>query len=115
MCTIFIPFCCVTSRQSQLARATNFLQLEMGLGLKGHRENIPITFTRAEYNKYTARFRSLDTENKGYITVNDLRRYFKVSRLLCRPHRPLQAISLLIFVKYLNTWFLYRISCFLDL
>ena len=72
----------MTSRQSQLARATNFLQLEMGLGLKGHRENIPITFTRAEYNKYTARFRSLDTENKGYITVNDLRRYFKVSTRL---------------------------------
>ena len=83
----------MTSPQSQLARATNFLQLEMGLGLQGHRENIPITFTRAEYNKYTARFRSLDTENKGYITVNDLRRYFKVSRLVCAGRPAVQSTA----------------------
>ena len=69
-----------------MARATNFLHVEMGLGLKDHRDNVPITFTRDEYNKYTQRFRSLDSENKGYITVNDLRRYFKVSqaKVICK-------------------------------
>lgn len=66
-------------KQSQMARAQNYLKLEMGLGMKGHRENIPISFSREEYTQYAARFRSLDTDNKGYITVNDLRNYFKVS------------------------------------
>ena len=56
-----------------------FLRLEMGLDLKDHQKSIPINFTKDEINLYSSRFRSLDHDNKGYITVKDLRRYFKVS------------------------------------
>lgn len=57
-----------------------FLSLEMGLDLKDESKNIPINFTKDEINVYIKRFRSLDTDNKGYITITDLRTYFKVTR-----------------------------------
>lgn len=50
----------------------------MGLELGSGVANIPINFTKEEINTYASKFKSLDTDNKGYITVNDLRRYFKV-------------------------------------
>ena len=65
--------------QEQRARALRYLRLEMGLDLKDMGRNVPINFTMEEINLYSQRFRSLDTDNKGYITVNDLRNYFKVS------------------------------------
>jgi glycerol-3-phosphate dehydrogenase len=40
---------------------------------------VPINFTKDEINVYITRFRALDTDNKGYVTVTDLRRYFKKS------------------------------------
>ena len=61
-----------------MAWARRFLSKEMGLNLKLQSQNVPINFTKEEINRYVARFKSLDHDNKGYITVNDLRRYFKV-------------------------------------
>ena len=54
----------------------------MGLELGKAEANVPINFTKDEINQYVKRFKSLDIDNKGYITVNDLRRYFKVGLLL---------------------------------
>ena len=52
----------------------------MGLDIKRLTEkNVPLNFTKEEINHYMYRFKSLDVENKGYISINDLRRYFKVS------------------------------------
>lgn len=65
--------------QEETARTTRFLKLEMGLDLKDESKNVPINFTKEEINVYINRFRALDSDNKGYITVNDLRRHFKVS------------------------------------
>jgi len=50
----------------------------MGLDLGRIKHDDPVNLTREEINSYISRFRSLDTNNKGYITVNDLRQYFKV-------------------------------------
>lgn len=51
----------------------------MGLNLGTGSTNVPINFTKDEINAHAKRFKTLDTDNKGYITVNDLRKYFKVS------------------------------------
>ena len=50
----------------------------MGLNLKDEHKNVPINFTKDEINIYMKRFRALDTNNKGFITVADLRSYFMV-------------------------------------
>lgn len=51
----------------------------MGLDLGTGAKNVPINFTKDEINMYVKRFKTLDYDQKGYITVNDLRKYFKVS------------------------------------
>lgn len=60
-------------------RAVRFLNLEMGLNLKTESKNVPINFTKDEITLYINRFRALDTDNKGFVTVSDLRRFFKKS------------------------------------
>ena len=67
--------------QEEYARARRFLCLEMGLNLKDDRKSVPINFTKDEINLYMKRFRALDTDNKGYITITDLRGYFMVRSL----------------------------------
>ena len=64
--------------QAQHDHAMRFLRNEMGLGLKQERLKADISFTRDEYNKFADRFRALDHDHKGYITINDLRKYFEV-------------------------------------
>ncbi|KAJ8321071.1 hypothetical protein KUTeg_002658 [Tegillarca granosa] len=64
-------------QQEEIKKATEFLQCEMGLNLGTGSTNVPINFTKDEINAHAKRFKSLDIDNKGYITVNDLRRYFK--------------------------------------
>jgi len=66
------------SLQEEYARARRFLGLEMGLNLKDESKSVPINFTKDEINLYMKRFRALDTDHKGYITVADLRGYFMV-------------------------------------
>lgn len=64
-------------QEEETERAKRFLRKEMGLDLGRAEANVPINFTKDEINQYVKRFKSLDMDNKGYITVNDLRRYFK--------------------------------------
>lgn len=64
-------------QEEETQRAKRFLRKEMGLDLGRAEANVPINFTKDEINQYVKRFKSLDYDNKGYITVNDLRRYFK--------------------------------------
>ena len=78
---ILRSYCLVFVIQEETERAKRFLRKEMGLDLGRAEANVPINFTKDEINQYVKRFKSLDIDNKGYITVNDLRRYFKVSSL----------------------------------
>ena len=50
----------------------------MGMGLRDEaRANAPINLSADETSFYVRKFREIDSSKKGYITVNDLRRYFK--------------------------------------
>lgn len=64
-------------RQEEMERAKRFLRKEMGLDLGRVTLDVPINFTKDEINQYVKRFKALDHDGKGYITVNDLRKYFK--------------------------------------
>ncbi|GFS27196.1 glycerol-3-phosphate dehydrogenase, mitochondrial [Elysia marginata] len=62
----------------ELAHAERYLRAEMGLDIKRLTEkDVPLNFNKDEINQFVRRFKSLDVENKGYISINDLRRYFK--------------------------------------
>ncbi|XP_018023031.1 glycerol-3-phosphate dehydrogenase, mitochondrial [Hyalella azteca] len=45
---------------------------------RASREKIPINLTKSEISDYVKRFNSLDTDKKGYISLNDLRRSLEV-------------------------------------
>jgi glycerol-3-phosphate dehydrogenase len=65
-------------KKQEIAHAERYLRAEMGLDIKRLTEkNVPLNFTKEDINQYVHRFKSLDVENKGYISINDLRRYFK--------------------------------------
>ena len=67
-----------------MEHAHRFLRREMGMDIQKAQEcEAPINFTKEEINTFAKRFKSLDSDNKGYITVNDLRKYFKASVLTC--------------------------------
>jgi hypothetical protein len=52
----------------------------MGLNLKRDmRRNVPINFTREEMRYYMKHFRRIDVENKGFLTLSDLKRHLQVS------------------------------------
>jgi Ca2+-binding EF-hand superfamily protein len=52
----------------------------MGLNLKRDmRRNVPINFTREEMSYYMKYFRQIDVENKGFVTLSDLKRHLQVS------------------------------------
>ncbi|KAF2359269.1 EF-hand domain [Trinorchestia longiramus] len=62
-------------KKRQLEMAREFLQREMGQNVnRASREKIPINLTKSEISDYVKRFNSLDTDKKGYISLNDLRR-----------------------------------------
>lgn len=64
--------------KAQEKEAISFLHSEMGMDInRESKENTPINLTREEMNDYIKRFQMLDVGNKGYISVNDLRRSFK--------------------------------------
>jgi glycerol-3-phosphate dehydrogenase len=52
----------------------------MGLNLKRDmRRDVQINFTREEMSYYMKYFRQIDLENKGFLTLNDIKRYLQVS------------------------------------
>ncbi|CAL4130538.1 unnamed protein product, partial [Meganyctiphanes norvegica] len=65
-------------KKLQYQNAIKFLQTEMGQNVnRVSRETIPIHLTKNEIADYVNRFNSLDTDKKGYISLNDLRRSLK--------------------------------------
>ncbi|XP_064079124.1 glycerol-3-phosphate dehydrogenase, mitochondrial-like isoform X3 [Macrobrachium nipponense] len=65
-------------KKRQLAAAVQYLQREMGQNVnRASREKIPINLTKSEISEYVKRFNSLDTDKKGYISLNDLRASLK--------------------------------------
>lgn len=65
-------------KKSQLDAAMQYLQQEMGQNVnRASREKIPINLNKSEISEYVKRFNSLDTERKGYISLNDLRASLK--------------------------------------
>jgi hypothetical protein len=60
-------------------RAKTFLLREMGLNLKRDmRQNVPINLTREEMSYYMKHFLQIDVENKGFLTLSDLKRHLQV-------------------------------------
>jgi len=57
----------------------HFLNTEMGLRLKdSQKQQSTVGLDDEEVTTFIKRFKALDFDNKGFITVNDLRKYFKV-------------------------------------
>lgn len=42
------------------------------------RDKIPISLTKDEIQMYIKRFQVIDKDNKGYVSINDIRRSLKV-------------------------------------
>lgn len=56
-----------------------FLQSEMGqLVNRASRDKIPINLSKEEITTYIKRFQIIDTDRKGYVSINDIRRSLKV-------------------------------------
>ena len=69
-----------SEKAKQMEEALTFLKTQMGKDAnRAAKENIPITLTKSEVSEYVKRFNNLDTERKGYLTVNDIRKILKVS------------------------------------
>ncbi|CAF1061926.1 unnamed protein product [Adineta ricciae] len=67
-------------QKEETDRAKTFLLREMGLNLKRDmRRNVPINFTREEMGYYMKHFRQIDVDNKGFLTLSDLKRHLQVS------------------------------------
>jgi glycerol-3-phosphate dehydrogenase len=53
----------------------------MGLNLKRDmRRSVQINLTRDEMSYYMKHFRQIDVNNKGFLTLNDLRRHLQVNK-----------------------------------
>uniref|UniRef100_A0A1I8JIS2 Glycerol-3-phosphate dehydrogenase n=1 Tax=Macrostomum lignano TaxID=282301 RepID=A0A1I8JIS2_9PLAT len=66
-----------TKRQEELAHCKRFLRFEMGYNLKlQERLQHPINLSSDEIADLMSKFRKMDADNKGFITLNDLERYF---------------------------------------
>ena len=65
--------------QEEKEAATQFLMSEMGLHLKTTAPTASeVDLTDEETYLYMKRFQALDADGKGFITINDLRKHFKV-------------------------------------
>lgn len=59
--------------------AREFIEVEMGQNARVHSlSSVPISLTAEEMQAARERFGTLDKENKGHVTLNDLRRHFQV-------------------------------------
>uniref|UniRef100_A0A915Q298 Glycerol-3-phosphate dehydrogenase n=1 Tax=Setaria digitata TaxID=48799 RepID=A0A915Q298_9BILA len=66
-------------KKKQLENARVFIEVEMGQNARLHSvSSVPISLTAEEMEVARERFRTLDKENKGHITLNDLRRHFRL-------------------------------------
>uniref|UniRef100_A0A6B2E8E4 Glycerol-3-phosphate dehydrogenase n=1 Tax=Phlebotomus kandelakii TaxID=1109342 RepID=A0A6B2E8E4_9DIPT len=65
-------------KEKQLKIASDFLSNEMGMMVnRASRDKIPINLTKEEIQLYIKRFQIIDKENKGYVSINDIRRGLK--------------------------------------
>ncbi|CAF1016245.1 unnamed protein product [Didymodactylos carnosus] len=68
-----------TKQKEETDRARTFLHREMGLNLKTQmRKNVPINFSKEEMGFYMKHFRAIDIQNKGYITLKDLKQHLEL-------------------------------------
>ncbi|CAF2268183.1 unnamed protein product [Rotaria magnacalcarata] len=68
-------------KKEETDRAKRFLLREMGLNLKRDmRREVTINLTREEMSYYMKYFRQIDVENKGFLTLTDLKRHLQVSK-----------------------------------
>jgi hypothetical protein len=83
------------SAQKEHHDALQFLNVEMGLHLKDVHvaAQSKVNLTEDEIYAYVKRFQTLDSDNKGFLTVSDLRRYFKVCDLLTDSRTSISRIS----------------------
>lgn len=73
--------------------AMRFLDIEMGKSAKQRAvENAPLNLTKEETDTAIGRFKLLDSDKKGFITINDLRKHFKVNHFLCCYYQPLSTV-----------------------
>ncbi|VDD79145.1 unnamed protein product [Mesocestoides corti] len=66
---------CPLRKKKEHELAMNFLKTEMGLGMK-RTGPVPVNFSPEEVEKIKHQFNSIDVDQKGYITVMDLRKFF---------------------------------------
>lgn len=63
-----------SEKQKQMQDAVKFLNTEMGKEAnRAAKENIPITLNKTEVSEYVKRFNKLDSDKKGYVSLNDIR------------------------------------------
>lgn len=66
-------------KEKQIKAASEFLATEMGQMVnRASRDKIPINLSKEEIQTYIKRFQIIDKENKGYVSINDIRRGLKV-------------------------------------
>lgn len=64
-------------KKDELEYCIKFLEKEMGLRLKPTLNTSYLHLSKDEINTYVKNFQRIDIEKKGYITLNDLRRFMK--------------------------------------
>ena len=65
--------------QKHFEEAKAFLQNEMGqLVNRASRDKIPINLSKEEIQSYVKRFRIIDKDHKGYVSITDIRRSLQV-------------------------------------
>lgn len=65
-------------RERQLKNANEFLATEMGMQVnRSSKDKVPINLSKEEIQSYIKRFGLIDKDNKGYISINDIRRSLK--------------------------------------
>ncbi len=66
-------------KQKQMDTAMDFLHKEMGKEVnRVSRESVPISLSKNEIGAYVKKFNQMDQDNKGFVSVNDIRQYLKV-------------------------------------
>lgn len=66
-------------KERQVKMATEFLASEMGLAVnRASKDKLPINLSKDEIQMYIKRFKIIDRENKGYVSLIDIRRGLKV-------------------------------------